>query len=530
MRGVLKASCLLVIAGLLAWSQPVIFPLGTVNAADYSRSFAPGAIVTIFGSNLAPGYIPAASVPLPTNLGGTSVRVTSGAVSVLAPLYYVMPTQVAFQLPYDVGTTVTVQVVTPAGTSNADTITISPRAPRLFSVNQEGYGRAVALHQNWEWVSRAKPMKPGEWISLYVNSMGAVTPAIPAGWGAGDGRPGNPYNVVTGRTTVTIDGKAGDVNYAGLVPYISGVYQVNVFTPYYDVIGDLDVQVTVDGASSQPNMTLPAEPNGFYWVIGAGKFPNGQTRTAVPGPNSAIAFLHRSPDIWGADGNGVWTFNSHLGPEFAATSGLALTLRRAGVIVYDNNGIEDGTHGGYYDNSSGAVPDSRKPGLYEWYSMSNRLYAIFAGYFRLTQAVTIDEIIGYFDGNGNPELRFDPANVYNRFRMNIWSNGGSNRPATNSFTGDVFSSDNVPGTFSYSPTNVDRVFSDGARDRIYRLVYRLITPITLPAGEYWFSHDVWTPDTGSAGPLLQLSRLGLRVRPASRVVRPVPEGPVILGR
>ena len=40
-----------------------------------------------------------------------------------------------------------------------------------------------------------------------------------------------------------------------------------------------------------------------------------------------------------------------------------------------------------------------------------------------------------------------------------------------------------------SNTSVVRVFSDGSTDPIYRLTYDLTTPITLEAGEYWFSHD-----------------------------------------
>lgn len=515
----------------LAYPQPVINPAGTVNGADYSRALAPGAIAVVYGSQLASGFFPAPAMPLPTSLGGTSVQVSDGVRTVLAPLYYVMPGQVAFQLPYDMGPNVTVRVVTPAGTSNPDTLTLVGRAPRLFSVDQSGKGRAVALHADWEWVSRQKPMKPGEWISLYANSMGAVTPPIAAGVGAGDGKhPANPLNVIPVPTTVLIDNKPAQVGYAGLVPYISGVYQINVFTPYYDVLGDLEVRVVVEGASSQADMTLPAEPNGFYWVLGAGKFPNGQTRTAVPGPGSAIAFMHMDRELWGDDGYGRWTLNSHLGPEFRATSGLALTLRLGGVIVYDNNGIEDGTHGGYYDNSAGTVPDAQKPGLYEWYSMSGHLRAIFAGYFRLTQATTFDEIIGYFDGNGNPELRFDPANVYNRFRMNIWSNGPGGTPAVNSFTGDVFSSDSVPGTFELSRTNVDRVFRDGARDRIWRVVYRLSRPFTLPAGEYWFSHDVATPDSGLPARVLELSGLRERAANLGRLIRPIPDALVMVVR
>jgi uncharacterized protein (TIGR03437 family) len=520
-----KAWTLALVVGVgAAWAQPVLPAGQTLNAADYSRSFAPGAYITIFGSNLAPGLGQAAAVPLPTEILGTSVEVTDGSQTGPIPLLYVTPGQLAGQLPYGLGPNVQVRVRTPAGESAWDALTLASRAPRLFAVNQEGFGRAVALDQNWNLAARQNPIKPGQWVALYANSLGAVEPPVPAGHGAGDGSPGKPYNLVPDDVQVTIAGRPAQVGWAGLTPYVPGVYQLNVFTPYWDLLGDLPVRVTAGGGESQLNLSLPAEPNGFYYVMGAGKFPNGQTRTGVGGAGSAIAFRHETREVWGDEGLNAWTLNSRLGSSFTATSGLALTLRQGTAIVYDNNGIEDGTHGGYYDNSGGAVADNQKPGLFEWFSMSNNLNAAFAGYFRLAAPATFDQIIGYFDGNGTPELRFDPANVYNRFRMNIWSQGPAGAPAVNGFTGDVFSSDTAAGTFSYSMTGAARVFSDGARDPIYRMVYALAQPVTLAPGEYWFCHDAAVP-VGIASPIT-----GTQQRAISSAVRALPAGKVVLGR
>lgn len=496
---------LLPLLGGVLWAQPVIQQGSTVNAADYSRNLAPGSIVTIFGLNLAPGFVAATALPLPTSLGGTSVEITDGVRTARMPLYWVLETQLAGQLPYDMGPNLTVRVQTGAGTSGADRFALVARAPALFSVSQEGAGRAVVLHPNGQGATRQNPVKPGQWISIYANSLGPVEPPIPAGSGAGDGTAGNPWNVVSEPVDVTLAGRSARVGYAGLTPYLAGLFQINAFTPFYDLVGDLVLRVRAGSAESPDNISIPVEPNGWYLIIGAGKFPNGQTKNAVPGPGAAIVFRHENTGVWGQAGFRQWTFQSPLGPQHAATSGFALTLRNQGAIVYDNNGIEDGTHGGFYDNSSGAVSDSQKPGLWEWYSMSNDLYAIFAGHFRLTQVTTFDEIVGYFDGNGHPELRFDPNNVYNRFRMNIWSNGAGDMPAVNSVTGDVFTSDTTAGTFQFSATNVRRVFSDGAGEPIFRMVYRLAQPLTLQPGNYWFSHDCAVPE-GAASPVINPTR------------------------
>jgi len=90
-------------------------------------------------------------------------------------------------------------------------------------------------------------------------------------------------------------------------------------------------------------------------------------------------------------------------------------------------------------------------------------------------------------------------------------------PSTNSFTGDVFSSDSTAGTFSWSDTGVVREYSGwpaGKTDPIYRLVYTLDAPLTLEAGEYFFSHDaiiVPVPAAALLG-LLGLSVAGVRLR------------------
>ncbi|MBN1511036.1 MAG: hypothetical protein JXB13_03400, partial [Phycisphaerae bacterium] len=525
----LKRMCVSILMAALSGvllAQPVVPAGGAMNAADYTKRVAPGAFIVIVGEDLAPEYMPAMAVPLSTSLNGTSIEMIDGDVITALPLWYVLPTAVAGQLPFGIGPDVQVRVRTTEGVSDWDALSVVPRAPAFFTVDQRGSGRAVALDLNGELVSRENPLKPGHWFSLYVNSLGEVDPPKPAGQGGGDNQPGNPYNLVTDPVLVTIDGRESVTGYAGLTPYLPGLYQVNIFSPYMDLIGDLATVMTVGDTQSLMAMSLPVEPNGFYFVAGGSKFPNGQTKTAVPGPGSAVVFLHFTPEVWGQDGFGAWSPNTHLGPVFQATSGLALTLMNGGAVVYDNNGIENNTFGNYYDNSAGAVPDNEKPGLFLWFSMSNNLDAAFASHFRLTAPTTFDQIIGYFDGNGTAELRFDPANVYNRFRMNIWSNGPGDVPANNTFVGDVFTSDTTAGTFAYSSTGVRRTFSDGAFDELFRMVYTLEQPITLPPGDYWFSHDTAVPE-GVSSP--SPAPAGAR-RAATSAVRPVPDGKVSLNR
>src|SRR5262249_36583298 len=72
-----------------------------VSAGSYSGgALASEAIMTAFGSNLATSTQSATDIPLPTSLAGTTVSVqVGGGMERLAPLFFVSPTQVNYQMP-----------------------------------------------------------------------------------------------------------------------------------------------------------------------------------------------------------------------------------------------------------------------------------------------------------------------------------------------------------------------------------------------------------------------------------------------
>lgn len=221
---------------------------------------------------------------------------------------------------------------------------------------------------------------------------------------------------------------------------------------------------------------------GYYYIVTGGKFPTGTIPNGDSASGGTFRFVTDDP-VWGY---GIKTWRKD--DWFSDNAGFALTLKNAGGIVYDNAGIEDNSYGDYY-NAHGSHGTH---GLYRGYSMSNNWDWIYAGYFKLTDTTTFDRVIGYFDGNGGAAdpVAFNPNSAYINYRMNIWSNVAGDLLPTNTggFTGDVFSSDNSLGTFS--PTfAINRILPDDSLDPIWRLTYTLDNPVTLQAGEYWFSHD-----------------------------------------
>ncbi len=82
---------------MLQATPPVLSSKGVVNAASFGPQTSPGALASIFGINLTSGVASATVTPLATTLGGVNVTVNG----LNAPILFVSPTQVNFQVPWE---------------------------------------------------------------------------------------------------------------------------------------------------------------------------------------------------------------------------------------------------------------------------------------------------------------------------------------------------------------------------------------------------------------------------------------------
>ena len=218
---------------------------GLTNAASFvsagpQSGLAPG-IISLFGSNITNvnGILTANSLPLPTELGGTSVLVNGKPVPIFAVANVNGQQQINFQLPADAAPPCAVTVINNGTYSVPLNLGIATALPGIFTV--DGVRGAILHGSNFQPVTVANPAAKGESIVIYATGMGPVQPDP----GTGNPASGSPLSVSVNPTSVTIGGAVAQVLYSGLAPGFVGLNQVNATVPADAPSGDVEVVVKV---------------------------------------------------------------------------------------------------------------------------------------------------------------------------------------------------------------------------------------------------------------------------------------------
>lgn len=116
--------------------------VATLSAASFEAGAAPESIVASFGQSLATQTASATTVPLPTQLGGTTVEVNG----VRAGLFFVSASQVNYVIPSTtLSGTANVVIRSGDGTVSNGTVQVVQVLPGIFSANGNGRGAAAAV-------------------------------------------------------------------------------------------------------------------------------------------------------------------------------------------------------------------------------------------------------------------------------------------------------------------------------------------------------------------------------------------------
>lgn len=224
-----SATRLLLAGGLLLGIGNAQTINAVVNAASNARpglpnaAIAQGALFILYGTGLGPASIAqATSYPLPTNLAGTSIKVTVGGSTVDAIMSYTLATQVAAILPSSTPVGTGTITLTYNGSSSAPApITVVGRGFGTFTVNQGGSGPGIITYADYSLVTPTKAANPGETLIVWGTGLGPVTGNEAAG-----PLPGN-----LGGAEVWVGNQQAQVTYAGRSGCCAALDQIAFVVP-----------------------------------------------------------------------------------------------------------------------------------------------------------------------------------------------------------------------------------------------------------------------------------------------------------
>ena len=234
-------------------------PPGLVNfvsAANFAPKVAGESIVSAFGANLAQGRASATTPPLPTTLDGTTVRLRDNVgMTRDAPLFFVSPTQVNYQIPPGLQFgPVSVTVTTGTGVTSTGNLTLDRVAPGLFAATGNGSGPAAAAvlrvkangAQSYETVARFDTAA-NKFVTVPIDLSVAGDQVFLILFGTGIR-----FRSSLGAVNVSVGGLNQQVTFADKQGGQVGLDQINVRLSGLAGRGEVDVVTTVEGIASNP--------------------------------------------------------------------------------------------------------------------------------------------------------------------------------------------------------------------------------------------------------------------------------------
>ncbi|NOT61352.1 MAG: hypothetical protein HOP19_14130, partial [Acidobacteria bacterium] len=230
----------------------------TVSAASFAGSaITPEAIVSSFGTNLATTTETAKQTPLPTTLGGTRVFVRdSSGVERQAPLFFVSPGQVNFQIPVSTAPgEAMVTIINGGGTASIGFMRVSGVAPSVFTFSATGAGAPAGyvLRVRANGAQVTEPLAQytgGQWVTLPIDVSNTTEQVFLVLYGTGFRYRSN-LNTTSARLNTTGWSLDTPVLYAGAQGSFVGLDQANIRIPSSATgHGEVNLQLTVEGRNA----------------------------------------------------------------------------------------------------------------------------------------------------------------------------------------------------------------------------------------------------------------------------------------
>jgi uncharacterized protein (TIGR03437 family) len=205
---------------------------GVAHAASFKTVFAPGMLLSVFGTRLAASTAQAARLPLPLTMGGVSATVNG----ITAPLHDISPGQLNVQVPYETSAGAAVLGINNNGEIASFHFEVAPVAPGIFASS----GALVPFSSG----------KAGDTLLAFMTGDGDLTPSI----ATGATPPATTALALLPKprpaVTVKVGGVNAPVDFVGEPFGLAGVTQINFRIPADAPVGVQDVVVTVGSVDS----------------------------------------------------------------------------------------------------------------------------------------------------------------------------------------------------------------------------------------------------------------------------------------
>ncbi len=228
-----------------------------LNGAGFQfGAVAPSSVVSGFGFALSTETGFADSLPLPTTLKNVIVRVGN----IQAPLFYVSPGQINFQVPRMSQGNYRVDVLASGRRVATGFLGVAATAPALFTVNSQGTGQAAARNEDNfpngvtdPFFTEVKAAPRGSIIQMFGTGGGSYNPDPLPGTAPSGAAP------TILRPTAQIGGLNAEVVYSGASPCCAGLWQLNLRIPATVRVGSSVPVVVTQGGKTSNTVTIVVE-------------------------------------------------------------------------------------------------------------------------------------------------------------------------------------------------------------------------------------------------------------------------------
>lgn len=226
----------------------------TVSGASFSAGkLVANGLASVFGTGFANQILGAQTLPLPTTLGGVSVKIinNSSQAEAACKLLFISPTQINLHIPANLPSgTYTILTTNADGSHASGVIALTDTAPDIFTVNQRGTGNPALILQvngpngNVTYVQpRTITDGTNTWaepINLNVQGSGYLL-LFTTGIGA---------NVSLAASYIRINGTSYPLIYAGPQGQFAGLDQVAFAAPVGLPSGNYTAELVINGKAA----------------------------------------------------------------------------------------------------------------------------------------------------------------------------------------------------------------------------------------------------------------------------------------